>query len=155
MGQCLTICCPSPEDDSGIASEASPLLDPRSRISPVEVDESYPRDDEHSQLDKIVRNTAGAFVDINCDRDVSIGTSRDKESIYQTTLATLPKQETNIVLPDCGVEDPNEVFSKTTVTRSDIERIGKQAEQANANLTCFKITSDENLVEEFNNTPKN
>ncbi|XP_063684316.1 uncharacterized protein LOC134818603 isoform X2 [Bolinopsis microptera] len=158
MGQCIGMCCPPPDDDSGIASESSPLLgraDDRSRILPVDVDLNYPRDDsEQSKLDKIVRSTATAFVDINSDRDVSIGTTRDKESIYQSTLASLPKQETNAILPDCGTEDASEVFSKTSVTQTDINQIEKQAEQADTSMGGFRITSEESLVEDFNNTPK-
>jgi len=157
MGQCFQICCPPPDDDSGIASESSPLLgraNDRSRALPVDVDENYPRDDEQSKLDKIVRSTATAFVDINSDRDVSIGTTRDKESIYQSTLASLPKQETSAILPDCGTEDANEVFSKSCITQTDIARIEKEAEQADASMSGFRITTEESLVEDFNNTPK-
>ena len=158
MGHIFSLCCPPPEDDAGDASESSPLLgranDPR-RAQAVEVDEAYPRDDQQSKLDKIVRKTACAFVDINSERDVSITVSRDQGNAYQSALASLPDNTTatGAVLPNVA-EPPGEVLMRTCVTHADVQRIEHAAQTANANLEGFRIEVGENLVEDFNNTPK-
>lgn len=156
MGQCLAICCPSSETVSDTASETQPILAGGNANGRLGIDEEYPRDDESSKLDKIVRDTAGAFVDINSE-DIGHTTSRefrDKESMYQSALATQPQDQSRAKLPDCGSDDPEEVFSKTSVTVQELQQIAEDAQKADQALD-IRIKTAENLVEVFDNTPKN